>query len=589
MKSKYFWSALFVLITITGAKGQSMQVTTSEAIDIAEQYLINRNEINQRNTARVIPYEDSEGRYLFYEIEESGNTVLVSGHKGCIPILGSFKTSDNSLIEGILSGNLPLNIVYFINGYIEQLEYAFEDRDTNRYSLEDRNTTNENTTINERIRVSEVLPLLSTRWGQSNSNAPYSVPNAYNYQTPPGEGCLHSLVGCVAVAMGQVMKYWQYPVLDTKLFTQFDWCNMSNILMSTDPDYEIQRGAISYLLYHCGVSVDMDFGCESSGASMINAKNALKDIYDYESGISLKYKYLYTDDDWRDMLQVELNNSRPVIYAANRYEEILEWPGHAFVCDGYRDNEFHFNWGWNGAFDGYFTIDSLRPTDDRFYKYNHSAIIKISPRDNSDICEYNLNLGYFYESFYSISSHSGVPPYQVTPQTMTKLVSAGPSSPISWRTIPYGATATYQAHEEVLLQDGFTVEEGAEFTAQIVPCPNCENRGEGVVEEGPGDSNANPQGADTEEVLNARPSFLVSLTDLYPNPTSGEVIVTMEDEVQGIILYNTQGQPVGGWKILSLAGNRATLDVSALSAGPYLVRIATPRGTVTKKLVVQRR
>lgn len=36
MKSKYFWSALFVLITITGAKGQSMQVTTSEAIDIAE-------------------------------------------------------------------------------------------------------------------------------------------------------------------------------------------------------------------------------------------------------------------------------------------------------------------------------------------------------------------------------------------------------------------------------------------------------------------------------------------------------------------------------------------------------------------------
>jgi hypothetical protein len=77
--------------------------------------------------------------------------------------------------------------------------------------------------------------------------------------------------------------------------------------------------------------------------------------------------------------------------------------------------------------------------------------------------------------------------------------------------------------------------------------------------------------------------------DLYPNPTSGEVIVTMEDEVQGIILYNTQGQPVGGWKILSLAGNRATLDVSALPAGPYLVRIATPRGTVTKKLVVRRR
>ena len=178
---------------------------------------------------------------------------------------------------------------------------------------------------------------------------------------------------------------------------------------------------------------------------------------------------------------------------------------------------------------------------------------------------------------------------EITPQTMTTLISAPATSPLAWRTIPTGATATYQAHEEVLLQDGFTVEEGAEFTAQIVPCPNCETRGEDVIEEELGDTDANSHGADTEGTLNARPSFPVPLTDLYPNPTSGEVIVTMEDEVQGIILYNTQGQPVGGWKILSLAGNRATLDVSALSAGPYLVRIATPRGTVTKKLIVQRR
>ena len=179
-------------------------------------------------------------------------------------------------------------MLFFINSYIEQLEYAFEDGDTNQYSLEDGNTTNENTTINERTRVSEVLPLLSTQWGQSESNNWCYVPNvgwqscdtnAYNYQIPPGDGCLHSLVGCVAVAMGQVMNYWQYPVLDTKLFTQFDWCNMSNTLVSTDSDYEIQRGAISYLLYHCAISVDMNFGCESSGASMTDAKNALKDIF----------------------------------------------------------------------------------------------------------------------------------------------------------------------------------------------------------------------------------------------------------------------------------------------------------------------
>ena len=34
--------------------------------------------------------------------------------------------------------------------------------------------------------------------------------------------------------------------------------------------------------------------------------------------------------------------------------------GHAFVCDGYDENDlFHFNWGWSGSGDGFFAIDEL--------------------------------------------------------------------------------------------------------------------------------------------------------------------------------------------------------------------------------------
>ena len=39
---------------------------------------------------------------------------------------------------------------------------------------------------------------------------------------------------------------------------------------------------------------------------------------------------------------------------------------------------------------------------------------------------------------------------------------------------------------------------------------------------------------------------------------------------------------------MPLAGG-AKVDDRALPAGPYLVRIATPAGSVTKKLIVQRR
>ena len=36
--------------------------------------------------------------------------------------------------------------------------------------------------------------------------------------------------------------------------------------------------------------------------------------------------------------------------------------GHSFICDGYNSmNYFHFNWGWSGVGDGYFTLSNLKP------------------------------------------------------------------------------------------------------------------------------------------------------------------------------------------------------------------------------------
>ncbi len=73
---------------------------------------------------------------------------------------------------------------------------------------------------------------------------------------------------------------------------------------------------------------------------------------------------------------------------------------------------------------------------------------------------------------------------------------------------------------------------------------------------------------------------------LQPNPATERVQVLSSFGLQRIEVYNATGVKVDERKA---AGYSATLDVSALPAGPYLVRIATPRGTVTKKLVVRRR
>ena len=185
---------------------------------------------------------------------------------------------------------------------------------------------------------------------------------------------------------------------------------------------------------------------------------------------------------------------------------------------------------------------------------------------------------------------------------MAYLYSADPTDRYIYRTIPDGATATYQAHEEVHLRDGFTVERGADFTARIVPCPNCEeNRVAGSPETASAPSNTAPPETATaypQPTTDYQPTatdlypnptdYQPTATDLYPNPTDGEVTVGVDGEVQSIIIYTPMGLPVGGWRLLSIGADRVTLDLSPLPAGTYILHIQTPMGVSTKLLVVAR-
>ena len=73
---------------------------------------------------------------------------------------------------------------------------------------------------------------------------------------------------------------------------------------------------------------------------------------------------------------------------------------------------------------------------------------------------------------------------------------------------------------------------------------------------------------------------------LQPNPASERVLVTSSFGLRRLEVYNAAGAKVAEQPA---TGYSATLDVAALPEGSYLVRIATPSGSVTKKLLVQRR
>ena len=90
----------------------------------------------------------------------------------------------------------------------------------------------------------------------------------------------------------------------------------------------------------------------------------------------------YTNAQWSALLINELDNSRPILYSGRD-----EDGGHCFVCDGYSNSgQFHFNWGWGGWCDGYYTIGNLHPASggtggNSTYTFNlvNMAIIGIEP------------------------------------------------------------------------------------------------------------------------------------------------------------------------------------------------------------------
>jgi hypothetical protein len=218
-----------------------------------------------------------------------------------------------------------------------------------------------------------VSPLVQTKWDQS----PY-YNNLCPYDNSKGE---RTVTGCVATAMAQVMNYWEYPKKGTGFHsynhskygtlnanfgsTTYDWANMPNELTSSSST--VQKNAVATLMYHCGVSVDMDYNVSSeggSGAYVISSRSpvthcteyALKTYFGYKTSIQGVQKADYTTTNWKNLLKAELDASRPIVYAG------FGDGGHCFVCDGYDNNDyFHFNWGWGGLYDGYFALNALIP------------------------------------------------------------------------------------------------------------------------------------------------------------------------------------------------------------------------------------
>ena len=261
--------------------------------------------------------------------------------------------------------------------------------------------------------------LIGTTWSQS---APY------NAKCPIYSGGARSVVGCVALAMGMVIRYWEYPTFGSGIsypnsvsgvtytvdFSRaaslrhgteyeasasgYNYSLMPNNLQSNSP--EDQRNATALFLFHCGMAVRSQYSANATGSSLEYVGEALHDHFKYPSMKEDNYGFYQVErrsmsnDAWVELLRKEMLAGRPVIYRAADNGNSGEHSGHAFVIDGYKPENgmFHVNWGWGGTgaaapmFCDMNEIDGLSTTlgsTTYLYSSGQGAIINILPPADS--------------------------------------------------------------------------------------------------------------------------------------------------------------------------------------------------------------
>ncbi len=281
--------------------------------------------------------------YIFDRPASSGY-LIVSADDTATPLLGY---ADSGSFD---ANNMPPQLEWWLSEYASQIDYASTNGIKNTYA--------------PIANKKEIAPLVKTKWNQG---TPYNnlCPSVNNVKCPSG---------CVATAMAQVMKFWNYPEVGTGRVTAtlpsggtgegfinlaqkpFDWNNM--IDSYSGYDYTNKQGnAVATLMQAAGYAAKMNYAPGGSGALSINAAISLSKNFKYNPNIQYLQRLYFNASEWNEIVYNELAAGRPILYGGQSTSV-----GHEFVCDGYDGNGyFHFNWGWGGMSDGYFILDALNP------------------------------------------------------------------------------------------------------------------------------------------------------------------------------------------------------------------------------------
>ena len=382
------------LLAATFSSFMAAPVDQQKAQRIGAKFL-STTAVAQRNTdiqlslVSVADDRDAVDYYVF-NVSNGEGFVIVAGDDRVKPIL-AYSTRGRFNPDDVAEG-----FQYTLDGFRDEIQYV---RDHNLSATPDIvaewRSVNETGSLNRSGQTRVVVDMLChSQWNQ---NYPW---NSQCPEDPEGSGG-YVYAGCVATAMGQVMKFWDWPARGngSHSYNPDGYAQQSANFGETDYHFELMPLVldstnneedwyyIAQLLHHCGIAVNMQYSPNGSGASSAYAYMAFPNYFRYsvnefEMNLGgLIPGYGYTNEEWAALLKSSgLDEHIPLFYTGS---DDGGAGGHAFVCDGYDENDyFHFNWGWSGRDDAWCPIGALNTTRYAFNSTN--AIIGHIVPDNNE-------------------------------------------------------------------------------------------------------------------------------------------------------------------------------------------------------------
>ncbi|MBQ5895720.1 MAG: thiol protease/hemagglutinin PrtT [Bacteroidaceae bacterium] len=339
------------------------------------EHLILQSPAKMAKAGSRIIIKENNPQYYIYAPDNNKGFIIVSGDDALAPVIGysTEYTGENS--------EMPAALVEWLNEYSMYVDDVRAGKVTHVQKSAKAGKT-------------AVAPMLQTTWDQS---APYNnlCPEVNGQKTP---------TGCTATAMAQIMKFHEWPITPIKAIywtsnitgkkenidltkRTYNWDNML-------PHYRngytaAQAHEVAQLMVDVGKAINSSYSPEGTGSNSIYALNAFVNVFDYSKAARIIERTDVTEDEYVTAIRENLEARQPVMsvgYGVN-YEG-----GHAFVFDGIDENDMiHIDWGWSGAFNGYFDMTYMTPAGigtgggTGTYNVGQAIIVNIAPSAENDV------------------------------------------------------------------------------------------------------------------------------------------------------------------------------------------------------------